>query len=163
VAVKDPLIVGEAGDLVEMELPPRPEVVAVARLVVGAVATAEGLFDEERAADVRLAASEACTNAIQAQMAERTGGDPEAPIVVRCSTADGHLELSVTDHGGGFDPAAVDEHPEVTDPARLEFEGGLGIPLIRILADDLEFRPIPGGTTVVMTFGPRLPSGRSLL
>ncbi|CAN5249054.1 anti-sigma B factor RsbW [soil metagenome] len=156
------MVAGGEGDIVEMALPPRPEVVSVARLVVGAVAAADGLFDEDRAADVRLAVSEACTNAIQAQLAERAGSDPEAAIVVRCSAADGHIELSVTDHGGGFDPSEVPSHPEVTDPARLELEGGLGIPLIRILADDVQFHPIPGGTTVVMSFGPRLPPGRSL-
>ena len=43
----------------------------------------------------------------------------------------------------------------------LEYEGGLGIPLIRLLADELEFQPSPGGTTVVMTFGPRSTVDRS--
>jgi anti-sigma regulatory factor (Ser/Thr protein kinase) len=66
----------------------------------------------------------------------------------------------VSDHGGGFDPERLETHPAVTDPARLEFEGGLGIPLIRLLADELEFRPTDGGTTVVMTFGPRVSGGR---
>jgi serine/threonine-protein kinase RsbW len=150
---------GVPGDVVEMELPPRPEVVSVARLVVGAVVATDELFDDERSADLRLAVSEACTNAIQAQLAARVGSTPDAPIVVRCELVVGAIELSVRDHGGGFDPTGLPVHPEVTDPARLEFEGGLGIPLIRMLADDLEFRPTPGGTTVVMTFGPRLSNG----
>ena len=51
-------------------------------------------------------------------------------------------------------------YPAVTDPARLDHEDGLGIPLIRLLSDDLEFRETPGGTTVVMTVGPRPASGR---
>ncbi len=145
-----------AGEVVELELPPRPEVVAVARLVVGALAAVDPLFDEERGADLRLAVSEACTNAIQAQLSARVGVDPRAPIVLRCSVGEGRILLSVQDHGGGFDPSGLEAHPEVTDPARLEHEGGLGIPLIRLLADELEFRPTPGGTTVVMGFGPRL-------
>jgi len=150
-------------DIVELELPARPEVVAVARLVVGAVAAVEPLFDEERGADLRLAVSEACTNAIQAQLADRAGADPDAPIVLRCAVTDGRIELAVQDHGGGFDPSGLAAHPEVTDPARLEHEGGLGIPLIRLLADELEFRASPGGTTVVMTFGPRAETDRSLV
>lgn len=150
-----PLPPAGPGEFVELELPARPEVVAVARLVVGAVAAAEPLFDEARGADLRLAVSEACTNAIQAQMKGHEGADPAASIVLRCSVEDGQIKLAVQDHGGGFDPNDLAEHPEVTDPARLDFEGGLGIPLIRLLADDTQFYPSPGGTTVVMIFGPR--------
>ncbi|QXC60108.1 ATP-binding protein [Aquihabitans sp. G128] len=152
-----------SAETVELELPARPEVVSVARLVVGAVAAVEPLFDEERGADLRLAVSEACTNAIQAQLADHPGADPTAPIVLRCSVGDGRIRLAVQDHGGGFDPEGLQAHPEVTDPARLEHEGGLGIPLIRLLADELEFQPTPGGTTVVMTFGPRVAVDRSVV
>ncbi|MCU1356468.1 MAG: anti-sigma factor RsbW [Acidimicrobiales bacterium] len=148
---------GEAsarGDIVELALPARPDVVSVARLVVGALVAADPLFDEERSADVRLAVSEACTNAIQAQMACATNGSGE-PIVLRCTVAEGHLELAVSDHGSGFDPGKLTPHPEVTDPARLDFEGGLGIPLIRLLSDHVEFHVTATGTTVEMTFEPR--------
>ena len=148
------------GDVVELELPARPEVVSVARLVIGALVATDPLFDEERGADLRLAVSEACTNAIQAQLGARAGVDPDAPIVLRFEVGPGCIELAVSDHGGGFDPERLESHPAVTDPARLEYEGGLGIPLIRLLADELEFRPSDGGTTVVMTFGPRVSTGR---
>lgn len=150
-------------DVVELELPPRPEVVAVARLVVGAMVAGDERFDEERGADVRLAVSEACTNAIQSQLHARPGGDPAAPILLRCSVGTDRIRLSVQDHGGGFDPGALRPHPEVTDPARLEFEGGLGIPLIRLLADEVDFHPTPGGTTVVMEFAPRPGDGPRVL
>ncbi|HEX2574778.1 MAG TPA: ATP-binding protein [Aquihabitans sp.] len=145
-------------EVIELELPARPEVVSVARLVVGAVAAVDPLFDDERAADLRLAVSEACTNAIQAQIAspDRARGR----ILLRCVAQRGRIELRVRDHGGGFDPDRLPRHPAVTDPARLDHEGGLGIPLIRLLADELEFVASPGGTTVVMVFGPRMPTGR---
>ena len=39
-------------------------------------------------------------------------------------------------------------HPDVTKPDRLQFERGLGIPLMRELTDQLEFRHEGGGTTV---------------
>ncbi len=149
------VVSGGGREVVELELPPRPEVVSVARLVVGALVASDPAFDEERGADLRLAVSEACTNAIQAQLARRAGGDPSASILVRFTVDLGRIELLVQDHGGGFDPADLTAHPEVTDPARLEHEGGLGIPLIRLLADQLEFRSSPGGTTVVMAFEPR--------
>lgn len=147
-----------SGDVVDLELPVRPEVVAVARVVVGALAAAEPLFDEERAADLRLAVSEACTNAIQAQLRTTDEAARNAPIRMRCRTTGTRIEVTVEDHGGGFDPDALVEHPAVTDPERLEYERGLGIPLIRMLADDVRISPVPGGTSVFMGFEPRLAS-----
>ncbi len=138
---------------------------SVARLIIGALVAADPLFDEERSADLRLAVSEACTNAIQAEMAGHVGQppDPDAePIVMRCVLADGQIEVAITDHGGGFDPSGLEAHPDVTSPDRLNYEGGLGIPLIKMLADHLEFQPTENGTTVVMRFdrrGPRRPPG----
>ncbi|MCU1369149.1 MAG: serine/threonine protein kinase [Ilumatobacteraceae bacterium] len=155
------------GDVVELELPARPEVVSVARLVIGALVAADPLFDEERSADLRLAVSEACTNAIQAEMAARGPDepvDPEAePILMRCVLSDGQIEVAITDHGGGFDPADLEVHPEVTSPDRLNYEGGLGIPLITMLADHLEFQHTDDGTTVVMRFEPRTPGVRPIV
>ncbi len=155
------------GEVVELELPARPEVVSVARLVIGALVAADPLFDEERGADLRLAVSEACTNAIQAELAYRDGsllpGLERPPIVMRCELGDGQIEVAVTDHGGGFDPAGLQAHPAITDPERLNYEGGLGIPLIKMLADDLEFVATDDGTTVVMRFEPRQPGPRSVL
>lgn len=152
--------VGGPAETVELELPPRPEVVAIARMVVGAVVSADPDFDEERSADLRLAVSEACTNAIQAQLAadEGNGGD-RPPVLVRCTQGEGRITVTVRDHAGGFDPDDLSPHPEVTDPARLDHEGGLGIPLMRMLADEISFDPSPGGTTVTMTFVPRVPTG----
>lgn len=150
---------GGAGEVVELLLPPRPEAVSIARLVVGAVVAGEPAFDEDRAADLRLAVSEACTNAIQAQGHGAEAG-ADLPVAVRCTVADEVVVVEVRDHGEGFDPDGLSPHPEVTDPARLEYEGGLGIPLIRLLADELVFRPEGDGTTVVMRFGPRARAGR---
>lgn len=145
----------ETAELVELVLPPRAEAVALARMVVGAVAAAAPDFDDERGADLRLAVSEACTNAIQAQLARGADhGDPRS-ILVRCELLGTGLRLTVRDQGGGFDPDSLPPHPEATDPARLQVEGGLGIPLIRLLSDEVEFRSTAEGTSVVMTFGPR--------
>lgn len=151
------------GELVELHLPPRAAVVAVARMVVGAVAATEPMFDEERTADLRLAVSEACTNAIKAQLDDREGADPAAPIVLRCWVQGARIDLTVQDHAGGFDPNGILAHPPVTDPARMDHEGGLGIPLIRLLADECSFEPTEGGTTVHMTFGPDMPAGGPIL
>ena len=145
------------GEVVELELPARPEAVSVARLVIGALVAGEPLFDDERAADMRLAVSEACTNAIQAHLAHPDDAG-DAVVLMRCTVGDDHIEVEVVDHGGGFDPSSLQPHPDVTDPARLEHERGLGIPLIRMLADELSFEESDGGTRLVMRFDPRLPA-----
>lgn len=142
--------------VIELELPARPEVVSVARMVIGSLALDDPAFGEERAADLRLAVSEACTNAIQAHLA----ADDRQPVRVRCHVRPGIIEVVVEDCGGGFDPESMSWPTDLTDPDRLEYEGGLGIPLIRLLADEVEFRPSSLGTAVTMRFGPEGPSGR---
>ena len=41
--------------------------------------------------------------------------------------------------------------PDPTDPTRLHHESGLGIPLIKVLTDDVTFEPAGDGTIVSMT------------
>ncbi len=69
--------------------------------------------------------------------------------------------MCITDSGTGFDPDDLPEHPPVTDPDRLNFERGLGIPLIRSLVDDVRFDSGPNGTSVRMTLfgGPAADGG----
>lgn len=140
----------------ELVIPPRAEFLAVARLVVAAAATVAPGLDEGRVADLRLAVSEACTNAMEAtwrthrQGVAKQSGAPFDPIEIRCLSDDTRLIVEVSDCGDGFSLDDLVAHPPVADPSRLDFERGLGIPLIRILADEVEFNSGPGGTTVRM-------------
>jgi serine/threonine-protein kinase RsbW len=133
--------------ILELEIPARPEYIAIARLVVSSVASARRNLGDTRVDDLKLAVSEACTNAIEAYPFRR--GDESVKILVRDD--DDKLEVDVTDTGPGFDPDALPQHPPVTDPERLNFERGLGIPLIRTLVDDVQFESSPEGTAVRMT------------
>ncbi|MGH9190255.1 MAG: ATP-binding protein [Acidimicrobiales bacterium] len=132
------------GEIVELEIPARAEFVALARLVVSAIAASDTLLADERIDDLKLAVSEACTNAIEAHGAASV----DAGVVVRCRADERLMEVSVEDRGGGFDPASLPDHPPVTDPDRLKFERGLGIPLIRALVDEVEFSSSGSGTAV---------------
>ena len=132
---------------VELEIPARPEFVALARLVVSSVASARRELADERVDDLKLAVSEACTNAIEAHDAISV----DERVIVRCDELDDRLEVLVEDRGAGFDPTALPEHPPVTDPERLNFERGLGIPLIRTLVDEVTFEPSDDGTAVRLT------------
>jgi serine/threonine-protein kinase RsbW len=133
--------------VVELEVPARAEFISLARMVVATVASCRREMPAERVDDLRLAVSEACTNAIEAHRAAAV----DEPVLVRIWEDDDRLDVCVQDHGKGFDPDKLPAHPPVTDPDRLNFERGLGIPLMRSLVDDVVFRPSPSGTQVYIT------------
>jgi serine/threonine-protein kinase RsbW len=140
---------------IELEIPARPEFVALARLVVSSLASTRRDLADERIDDLKVAVSEACTNAIEAHHSAPT----EDSVVVRCIEHDDRLEIRIDDRGKGFDPHALPEHPPVTDPDRLNFERGLGIPLIRTLVDEVNIDSSGTGTSVqlVMRCNPAVP------
>lgn len=138
--------------VIELEIPARAEYVGLARLVVSSLAFARRALAEDRVDDLKLAVSEACTNAIEAH-ADAVVDDR---VTLRWSEGEDRLQVQVEDRGQGFDPGDLPEHPPVTDPDRLNFERGLGIPLIRTLVDEVDFDPSGAGTSVrmVMFCGP---------
>ena len=138
------------GEVVELEIPARAEFVALARLVVSAIAASDSTLADERIDDLKLAVSEACTNAIEAHGAIET----DERVLLRCSADGGTVEVSIQDRGRGFDPSQLPDHPPVTDPDRLKFERGLGIPLIRALVDEVEFSSSDQGTAVRLLMRP---------
>ncbi|MHB1487200.1 MAG: ATP-binding protein [Acidimicrobiales bacterium] len=146
-----------AQDQIVMEIPARAEYVSLVRLVVGSLAASRRDLDDERVADLRLAVSEACTNAIESYGPEGPGSQDRVTITWRDETD--HLAVVIEDRGSGFDPEGLSRHPPVTDPARLNYERGLGIPLIRELVDVVSIEPSPLGTTVTLSLICR-PSGR---
>lgn len=136
--------------VLELEIPARPEYVAIVRLVVSSLAGARRALVDERLDDLKLAVSEACTNAIEAHR----GVGVDGPITVRVVEAAERLEVHINDRGPGFDPDRLPAHPPVTDPERLNFERGLGIPLIRTLVDEVVFVATGTGTSVrLILFG----------
>lgn len=130
----------------EIEIPPTFEHLAMVRAVLSSALEAEPVLKEERVQDLRLALSEATTNAIEAH--NRAG--IEAAIGIRITVADSKVTVRVADQGGGFDPSQLKKHPPVTDPERLEYERGLGVTLMRRLTDDCTIAPNKNGTTVTL-------------
>ena len=129
---------------ITMEIPSAVELVNVVRMTVLNAVEAAGALSGSRLDDLRLATSEAVTNAIQANL-ER---DPTQPVKIRCVINDGLVELEVTDFGYGM-PIDTSELPPLTDPERLATEGGFGVPLMKALSHDrFEFESTKRGTTV---------------
>lgn len=132
---------------IHLEIPPRLDYLAVVRLVVATAAALDPPLPESRLDDLRLAVTEACSNAIKAHRPEAE----DQPVVVSCHLESDRFRVDIRDRGPGFDPDALSELPDTNDPERLQHESGLGIPLIRVLTDDVTFEPADDGTIVSMT------------
>jgi serine/threonine-protein kinase RsbW len=134
--------------VVELEIPARPAYLSLVRLIVDAAvgSLAPGL-SVARLDDLKIAVTEACSNAIEAHEAMLADG----PVVVRCVIDDHQVTVDIVDRGRGFDPDRVETLPAATDPRRLRHESGLGIPLMRTLTDEVAFTPDAGGTRVSLT------------
>lgn len=130
-----------------LEIPPRLDYLAVVRLVVATAASLDPPLPDSRLDDLRLAVTEACSNAIKAHRPEAA----DQPVVISCHLHEDLFRVEIRDRGPGFDPDALARLPDPTDPTRLQHESGLGIPLIKVLTDDVTFEPAGDGTIVSMT------------
>ncbi len=112
--------------VVRLTIPARPEYISLCRLALAGLSRARGL-DDETVADLKLALTEACSNSIR-HAYPKGGGTVE---VVYDLLPD-RLVIDVTDTGEGFDlEDRGEEEGELT-------EGGLGMAIMRALADELE-------------------------
>jgi serine/threonine-protein kinase RsbW len=131
----------------ELEFPPKPEYVRAVRHTVAALASMSD-FPDELVEDVKLAVSEACTNALVAN-AESSGDDGEAaPVVVLVASDEDGIELRVLDRGLVPLPE-VSGSPIELSTEDLPFDRALSLPLIRGLVDDLEITHRDGGGSVI--------------
>ena len=140
-------------ECVELEVPASNEYLAVVRTVTATLAAVASQLPDARIDDLRLAVTEACANAIDAE--RRKPDDHQRPIRLTLEVDGDKVAVEVHDEGGGFDPDSLTAHPPPNRPERLAFERGLGIPLMRALADDVEFRSDGEGTTVRLVIARR--------
>ena len=103
-------------------------------------------LENDRIDDLRIAVSEATTNAIEAH---GLSGSFDR-IRIQCNLADDEISVVVHDEGVGFDPATVPDLPEPESPDRLEHESGLGVHLMQLLADESEISSGEDGTDVTL-------------
>ena len=130
-------------------VPARPDGVRLARQTVDGAARRAGLSDD-CVDNLVIAVSEACTNAIEAQLVAGNSED----IRIRCLVTHGSFVIEIEDRAGpGFDPAHLPSRPPLGDPDHLEIERGWGIQLMRQLVDRLEFVPGPEGSTARLDVG----------
>ncbi|WP_019412969.1 anti-sigma B factor RsbW [Paenisporosarcina sp. TG20] len=135
-------------DYVEIRVPAKPQYVGVARLTISGLASRIG-FTYDDIEDLKIASSEAITNAVQHAYNEADGGE----IVVGCALYPDKIEIMVADHGKSFN---FEETKEKVGPyneqQEVQFlrEGGLGLYLIETLMDEVKVHH-QEGVTVFMT------------
>jgi serine/threonine-protein kinase RsbW len=130
-------------DRFRLEFTSDPRFISTARLFAAAVARYYDC-DEETVDDIKLAISEACTNAVKAH-------DGELPVGILARPDESKVEFRVVDRAGGFDETAV-ASPESEDDLA---EGGIGLQIIRSLFPEAVVEPNPEGGTVVRFAVPR--------
>ncbi len=132
---------------VEAAFTPGDDYRPVIRLVLAAAEALEPTMSESRLEDLRLAVTEACSNAVKVHRLDALS----EPVLVSGHVSDGEFSVSVRDRGPGFHPDDLAPLPDPDDPARLQYEHGLGVQLITELADRVGFEPVPGGTRVTIS------------
>jgi serine/threonine-protein kinase RsbW len=127
-----------------LEIDPDPQLVPTARMFAATVARQLGC-PEEAVLDVKIAVSEACTNAVQAHIDR----DVASPIRLSVEEEGAGLVYEVQDAGHGIDEMPP-EPPEVFRRAvdgQIE-DQGMGLALIRALFPSAQFEPHGDGTLV---------------
>src|SRR5213592_3098884 len=123
------------GATVRLTIPARAEYITLCRLALPGIARVRDLPDEVLA-DLKLALTEAASNSVRHAY---SGADTAGVVEISYELRPDRLVIEVTDEGGGFDPADAKGPPEELS------EGGLGIAIIRAIADEVEIGTRPGG------------------
>ncbi len=131
---------------VRLTIPARAEYITLCRLALTGIGRLRELPDE-LLADLKLALTEAASNSVRHAYGEtRDVGVVEIAYELHSD----RLVIEVTDDGEGFDPAAAEGHRDELS------EGGLGIAIIRAIADEVEIGAQPGGKGLRLRFAKAL-------
>ena len=128
---------------VRLTMPARPEYLLLARLALVGIAR-EVAMSESVLADLKLAVTEACGNAVRHAYSS-DGGTVRVAYEVEADS----IEISVEDDGPGVTPGDVPDDPfRDEDPS----ESGMGLAIIRAVMDELVVKQGAGarGTLVRM-------------
>jgi len=114
--------------LVRLTIPAKAEYITLGRLALTAIARVRPL-SQETLSDLKLALTEACTNSVRHAYREGRAGTVEIVYQIEPD----RLVVEVADDGQGFKPS------ELAGGGNGDLsEGGLGIAIIRAVADEVE-------------------------
>ena len=116
------------GRVVRLTIPAKAEYITLSRLALTGLSRVRPLPDDTLA-DLKLALTEACSNSVR-----HAYGNGEGHVQISFELLEDRLVVEVADDGSGFEPAGAGRELGSTDLS----EGGLGIAIIRSVADELE-------------------------
>ena len=128
--------------VVQLSFPAKPDYLLLARLALAGVARTLELEDEE-VADLKLAVTEAVANAVRHAYPEDSAGR----VTVELTAAAGRLEIAVSDQGRGLRDAEV-----LQADGRGRGESGMGLSIIRAIADEVDVGAGPDGRGTLVRF-----------
>jgi serine/threonine-protein kinase RsbW len=131
--------------VVRLSFPAKPDYLLLARLALSGLARDVPLGDE-LLADLKLAVTEACGNAVRHAYPDGAG-EVSVSYVVR----DGVLEMIVEDQGAGHE-----SREPAGEPTSAPLDGGMGMSIIRAIVDELEVRVGADGRGTVVRMTKRL-------
>ena len=115
---------------VRLTIPAKPEYVTLSRLALTGISRVRPLAPDTLA-DLKLALTEACSNSVRHAYGEREGH-----VEISFQLRSDRIVIEVADDGAGFE-ADVPGRSFDEDGEDLS-EGGLGIAIIRAIADEVE-------------------------
>jgi serine/threonine-protein kinase RsbW len=131
-AENEPDAVGESRTI-RLTIPAKPEYITLCRLALTGLAGVRP-FAKETLADLKLALTEAASNSVRHAYGDGENGH----VQVSYELWPDRIAIEVVDDGEGFDPArGSDLDGELS-------EGGLGIAIIRSIADEFAIESTPG-------------------
>jgi serine/threonine-protein kinase RsbW len=134
VTTADPRATDDGARTVALRIPAKPEYITLCRLALTGLAQLREV-SEDTMADLKLALTEAVSNSVRHAYGPDAGGCVDVTYALRPDS----LAMVVVDDGAGVDR---DEAPSF-DGEELS-EGGLGIAIIRTIADEFEIESRPG-------------------
>jgi serine/threonine-protein kinase RsbW len=129
------------GRVVRLTIPAKPEYITLSRLALSGLSRVRA-FPDDTLADLKLALTEACSNSVR-----HAYGDNDGHVDISFELLDDRLIVEVADDGSGFEPGDTDANGD-----QELSEGGLGIAIIRSIADEVEIGDGPEGRGARLRF-----------
>jgi serine/threonine-protein kinase RsbW len=129
-------LVTEENRTVRLTIPAKPEYITLSRLALTGLSRVRP-FADDTLADLKLALTEATSNSVR-----HAYGEGEGHVEISFELRKDRLVVEISDDGAGFEPLAAGSEASAEDELS---EGGLGIAIIRSIADELELGRSPKG------------------
>lgn len=99
-------------------------------------------FSDEAIFAIDMAVREAVANAVK----HGSAGDETKPVEITFTDSEKGFEITVRDHGAGFD---VEEVPDPTNPENLLKASGRGVLFMRTFMEEIDWKRHPQGGMIV--------------